>query len=563
MEAGGTASEPDLQAEIKIPIQSSAVVGDPRVAWSYYVRHYADEARQAKDRKYVASQGGVLYPRASTIGGCAQHSALITMYPNDSDWDHIVQLTGDESWNPHRMRGYFQRLERCQSEQPSSASIRRQRRGFRGWQSIELADPALFTSDPQTARFIQAAETVVGGGTTPQAYLDPNDYETTREEKEGVYSVPLSRKAGARWNVRDHILATAAAYPNLVIMTGCLASRIVLDGSNTARGVEYVTGPNLYRASPLAGSNVPLPQAQQVWAMREVIVAAGTFNSPQLLKLSGIGPEQELSALGIQTRVNLPGVGTGMMDRYEVGVVTQLNQPFSWFGGCTFAADDPCYAAWLQGTGAYTTNGVSIAAIVRSSPDKRVRDLVLLNGTGVAFQGYYPEFQNYVLSPDSQTWVILKAHTLNRAGTVVLRSTDPRDTPLINFRYFDEGTDRAGEDLQALVAGVKLARGLNAEITDLAVGEVLPGPSAQTDGEIAEFVRNEAWGHHASCSNRMGPDHDPMAVVNSSFEVHGTRNLRVVDASVFPKIPGYFITVPILMISEKASDVILAKARSM
>jgi choline dehydrogenase len=154
---------------------------------------------------------------------------------------------------------------------------------------------------------------------------------------------------------------------------------------------------------------------------------------------------------------------------------------------------------------------------------------------------------------------VLKAHTRNTAGTVRLRSADPRDRPEINFRYFDEGNDAAGADLAAVVDGVQFVRRIskhNGAIKE----EAIPGPAVQTPDQIAQFVKDNAWGHHASCSNPMGKADDPAAVVDSNFRVIGVKGLRVVDASVFPRIPGFFIVTPTYMIAEKASDAILADA---
>ena len=567
MEAGSPGTAPDLLEEMALPIDNLAVTADPRVAWSYFVRHYADQAQQEKDSKFVAAEDGILYPRASTIGGCSVHNALMAVYPSNSDWQHIVDLTGDPSWAPDLMRGYFQRLEACGYRTPGPETEFVERHGFNGWQSTELPDPNIFLDDPQTKRFIQAAEAVIGRPGDEQAYeqerLDPNDYVSTLEDRQGLYTIPLSRKDGARQTVRDHILATASSCPNLTVLTNSLASRILLDEHNTAVGIEYLSGASLYRASPLASETAaPAPAPLRVYAKREVIISAGTFNSPQLLKLSGIGDPKELSALGIPTKVVLPGVGTGMMDRYEVAVVTELKQPFTLFSACGSGATDPCLINWAQNKGIYTTTALSISAIVKSDPAQPVRNLVLNENYG-NFHGYYPGYEATVGVPTNQTWLLLKAHNKNRAGTVTLKSADPRDTPVINFHYFEEGTDAAGEDLQAVVDGVLLARKLNQQTADLAVAELLPGPAVQTESEIATWVRNEAWGHHASCSNHMGPPSDPLAVVDSEFQVYGTHNLRIVDASVFPRIPGYYLTVPIQMISEKASDVILAKARGL
>jgi choline dehydrogenase len=178
------------------------------------------------------------------------------------------------------------------------------------------------------------------------------------------------------------------------------------------------------------------------------------------------------------------------------------------------------------------------------------------------FRGYYPGYamQDVAAFSNRHTWVILKAYTVNRAGTVVLRSADPRDTPVINFHYFEEGTANALDDLTPIAEGVELVQRISTRVAGISNDRLWPGPEVRRRRQIEDFIRNEAWGHHASCTNKMGPASDRMAVVDSNFRVHGTRNLRVVDASIFPRIPGYFILVPIYMVSEKAADVILASA---
>jgi choline dehydrogenase len=221
--------------------------------------------------------------------------------------------------------------------------------------------------------------------------------------------------------------------------------------------------------------------------------------------------------------------------------------------------NDPCFGAWLQGQGPYTTNLSAIAGIVKSEPSRLARDLCVLLLTG-DFHGYFPGWQNVYVNPSRFTWLVLKAHNQNNAGTVTLKSIDPRDPPVINFHSFLEGNDTAGQDLTSILNGVKLARQMNSQLSSLIADEAVPGPAVQSDADTSAFIRNEAWGHHASCSNRMGRSSDPMAVVDNNFTVFGTKNLRVVDASVFPRIPGYFPMIPIMMMSEKASDVILAAA---
>jgi choline dehydrogenase-like flavoprotein len=130
--------------------------------------------------------------------------------------------------------------------------------------------------------------------------------------------------------------------------------------------------------------------------------------------------------------------------------------------------------------------------------------------------------------------------------------------PYVNFHYFEEGTDREGKDLQAVVDGVKFVRTMTQGLKDqgLIEAEEIPGDEVQTDAQLLDFVRNNAWGHHASCSCQIGPANQD-GVLSSDFRVHGTEGLRVVDASVFPRIPGLFILSAVYMIGEKAADVIL------
>ena len=139
------------------------------------------------------------------------------------------------------------------------------------------------------------------------------------------------------------------------------------------------------------------------------------------------------------------------------------------------------------------------------------------------------------------------------------RSGSAKKPPLIDFHYFVEGDDTQGADLDAVVQGVQFVREMNKYVGKHT--EMVPGTDYNDIGKLKEFIQNEAWGHHASCTCKIGADGDPMAVLDSRFRVRGTKGLRVVDASVFPKIPGYFIVSAIYMISEKAADVIIEDAR--
>ena len=568
---------------------------DPTMTWEFFVHHYDDPVRRAADSKYRSNQGtwqreGVLYPRAGTLGGCTAHNAMITIVPHEQDWDEIAKATGDDSWRSKKMRPYFERLECCTyAALPGfwgklASVIRRLlwlrhdnlgRHGFKGWLTTSKADVRLGLKDPQLVEIVlKAVRTALWSGLLSRLQFwrvredfDPNDWDRAKKMPEGVVFTPLATKAGKRTGPRDYILATRAEHPDrLFVQMNCLATRILIDGQKRATGVEYLAGPHLYRADPSAAAEGNATR-RVAHASREVILSAGAFNSPQLLKLSGIGPKEELKRLGIDVIVDLPGVGENLQDRYEVGVIYEMQNAFRILDGASYqppaegAPAEQVFLDWQEGRGPYTSNGSVIGIIKRSRRRLPNPDLIIFGLPGY-FEGYYPGYSKKLIrNKHFFTWAILKAHTRNTAGRVLLRSADPRDEPIVSFRYFDEGNDTKGDDVRAVVSGVKFVRGIMEHIGwDNIQREVIPGPKVKTDAELTEFVKREAWGHHASCSNKMGPRSDPMAVVDSRFRVHGITGLRVVDASVFPRIPGFFIVTAIYMLSEKATDALLADA---
>jgi choline dehydrogenase len=557
----------------EVPALHAAACDDASMQWNYFVRHWAQPS--TPDSKYIATEGGIWYPRAGTLGGCTAHNAMITVYPDNADWDAIATATGDTSWASDRMRRYFQRLERCEyGPRWLDFPHNRSGHGYDGWLPTSQADPILALRDEKLGAVVAAAAKSVGlGGLVHEILngrLDPNDMRSNAHRREGLFLTPLAVRNGTRYGARDYVEATARDLPgNLTVLTGALVSRVLLEDQR-AIGVEYLLQDHAYRADANAAKPGPpwpavAPLLQSVRARREVILAAGAFNSPQLLMLSGIGPRQHLDEFGIPVLIERPGVGLNLQDRYEVGVVSQFDSEFDLLRDCKLQPPEPgdeapdrCLASWRRDrTGPYATNGAIIGIVRRSRSDRPTPDLYVFGLPG-AFRGYYPGFSRDAAKKDHMTWAILKAHTNNTAGQVRLRSGDPRDTPEIQFHYFEEGNDTTGEDLDAVVAGVEFVRSINRRLTKFSPIERVPGPDVSTPEQIANYVRREAWGHHASCSNKMGPPSDPLAVVDSAFRVHGAENLRVVDASVFPRIPGFFIAAAIYMISEKATDAILA-----
>ena len=563
-----------LPCDYDVPAFHAFASENDAMKWDFFVRHYTDLDTQKLDPKYSADYegkavDGVLYPRAGTLGGCTAHNAMILIYPHNADWDHIAELTGDSSWRASNMRTYFERLEDCRHRRLhrwlAKIGINPTRHGWKGWLRTEKCIPMSTMRNRTLAKvmlesghqaFDDIGEKLKRVRWFFQGQLDPNDWRLVERNSIGLRYVPLSTSNHARIGTRERVLEIACKFPDrLRVELNALATRILFDDSNRAIGVEYLKGQRLYRAHVRPSEETG--ELRRMYASREVILAGGTFNTPQLLMLSGIGPRDVLEDHEIPLRVELPGVGENLQDRYEVAVVNRMRDDWDLFKGVKFDTSDPQYQQWSKKReGIYATNGAVLTMFNRSKR-AQLPDLFCM-ALLAQFKGYFPGYSalfsqglNYL------TWVILKAHTKNRKGRVTLRSADPRDTPLINFNYFEEGGD---EDLEAVVEGIQFVRNLTAKLQqeELVVTEEIPGSDCQSIDDLKKFVRHNAWGHHASCTCAIGP-REQNGVLDASFRVHGTQGLRVVDASVFPRIPGFFIVSSIYMIGEKAADVILAE----
>jgi choline dehydrogenase len=574
---GGDPIQPNcnrLPQDYDVPAFHGFASENEAMKWDFFVRHYTDDNIQKLDPNYSQEwQGrqvdGVLYPRAGTLGGCTAHNAQILIYPHNSDWENIADLTKDPSWRPEKMHAYFERLENC-NHRPgrrwlSKLGLNPTCHGWKGWLHTEKAIPMaalldrnLFLTMAESANQALAgcSNLVKRAGWFLESWGDPNDARLVEKNATGSRYTPLTTRDHARMGSRERVLHTARDHRNLRVELNALASKVLFDENNRAIGVEYLHGERLYRASSHP-SEQPA-ETRTIYASKEVILAGGAFNTPQLLMLSGIGPREMLERHGIKVRVDLPGVGKNLQDRYEVAVVNRMSFP-EWhvYKGVTFSPQDPQFKQWETcRSGIYATNGAVLSVFKRSPVAEGPPDLFCM-ALLTNFRGYRPNYSQ-ALATDLNylTWVVLKAHTRNRAGEVTLRSADPRDVPHINFHYFEEG---AADDLKAVVDGVRFVRQLTADLKKqkLIAKEELPGDDLDSDEQLEEFVRSHAWGHHASCTCAIGPK-DKNGVLGSDFRVHGVQSLRVADASVFPRIPGVFIVSAVYMIGEKAADVILA-----
>ncbi|KAF5020274.1 hypothetical protein F66182_7708 [Fusarium sp. NRRL 66182] len=576
-----------------VPAYSARASEDEDIAWNFFVRHYADDDRQAQDYKttYETPDGseytgldppkgssikGTLYPRTATLGGCTAHNALIALYPWKSDFEYIASITGDSSWAADNIRKYFVRLEDNNHVLPGKPG-----HGYNGWLSTETAPLTIALKDPQLLSLITGGAFALGNLTDNVINVatllagDANADTDSRDSEGGYFQAPLHSKNGIRVGPRELILAVRDAkdskgqkrYP-LDVRMNCHVTRVVFDESEDiprAVGVEFLDGRGIYKASPLsrsAGAGKP----GSVNASREVIISGGTYNSPQILKLSGVGPADELKRFDIPVIVDLPGVGTNLQDHYEIVVQSRIPKNFSALHGCTFdgGPDDKCLDQWQRpllgltaNKGTYTSSGLPVAMLYKSTAADRGDWDVFAFGGPVNFRGYFPNYSyNATADHDTFSWAILKGQPRNQAGTVTLRSNDPLDTPDIVYNYFDTGSEGYEKDQQALAEAVDLTRdAFDRQLVP--TKEILPGDSVKSKDEVEAYIKNTAWGHHASSTCPIGADDDDMAVLDSKFRVRGVRGLRVVDASVYPRIPGTFTAVSTFIVGEKAADDIL------
>ena len=572
-------NENRLPDDYDVPVFHGFSTENDAIKWDFFVRHYSDNQAQQRDPKFCSSWqdqpvDGVFYPRAGALGGCTAHNAMILVYPHNADWKYLATLTGDTSWDPRNMRKYFEKLESCRNRffpyrWLSKLGMNPTRHGWNGWLRIEKSIPDAALADHNVEKLLyysaigalkEIGHKFKNWSWTLEGQLDPNDWRLVKDNAVGICYTPLTTRGHQRAATRERLLETAQKFPDrLTIELNALATKILFSESNRVIGLEYLSGERLYR--PHVGAPKRAGEKKQALASKEVILAGGAFNTPQLLMLSGIGPKSQLEAHDIRVRVNLPGVGKNLQDRYEVGVINRMREDWAVLSGAQFAKGDRIYKQWAakRRQGVYTSNGAVLGVITRSTLQRPLPDLFCFALVGL-FKGYFPEYSKlFAEHLNYLTWAVLKGHTNNRAGEVVLRSSDPQDAPAINFHYFQEGSDNAGEDLDSVVAGVKFVRRMSTKLREegLIVQEELPGDNIQTDNDLKEFVRDHAWGHHASCTCPIGRPEEG-GVLTTDFRVHGTSGLRVVDASVFPRIPGLFIVSAVYMIAEKAAEVIHA-----
>jgi choline dehydrogenase len=452
-------------------------------------------------------------PRGKVLGGSSSINGLVYVRGNPLDFDRWEE-EGAKGWAYRDVLPYFRRAEGR----------------LDGGDSYRGADGPLATMrgpkrNPLYDAFIEAGR---------QAGY-PVSPDLNGEQQEGFGRFDMTVRNGVRWSAANAYLRPAMKRPNLRVVTHALATRIEFDGRR-AVGVRYERGGRLRLAR----------------ARREVILCGGPINSPQLLKLSGIGPEAELRALGVPVVAARPGVGENLQDHLEFYFQVASKLPITLYSKTGLLARGLVGLQWLlraRGDGA--TNHFEAGGFIRSRAGVRYPDIqyhflpmaVTYDGKGLAREH---GFQAHVGPMRSKS-----------RGWVRLRSADPREAPRIVFNYMSQA-----EDWEEMRACVRLTREIFAQpaFDPYRGREIQPGAGVVDDEAIDAFVRERVESaYHPSCTCKMGALDDPLAVVDAHARVIGVEALRVVDSSIMPSVTSGNLNAPTIMIGEKAADLILGR----
>lgn len=495
----------DRNPWIHLPIGYYRTIFDPATARCF---------KTEPDEKVAGRQ--IVWPRGRVLGGCSSINGLAWVRGQAEDFDHWRQL-GCTGWSFADVLPVFKRIETYGPGDPA----------WRG-RSGPIAVSAPRYRSALLEAFIEAAG---------QAGIPFNpDYNAARQD--GVSWFQLTIRNGFRCSAAVAYLRPARRRPNLEIRTGALACRLLMEG-------RKVTGV-VYRRHGVEKS---------VRVNREVILAAGAIASPQLLMLSGIGPGEHLSALGIPVVHHLPGVGRNLQDHYQSRTVYRCTQPIT--------LNEVSHSLWRKALaglewaflrrGPLTVGAGVVALFWRTRPELATPDVQFhvipfsADRPGEALHPF-PGFTVSVcqLRPESRGWL-------------ELRSPDPEDAPKIYANYLASETDQ-----RTMVDGLELIRKVMAQpaIRPFVEAEYLPGPQCRTRAELLAYVRERGTTiFHPVGTCAMGPDPAAGAVVDPCLRVHGIDGLRVADASIMPTVVSGNTNAACIMIGERCADFIRASGR--
>jgi choline dehydrogenase len=496
LEAGGKDSNPFIH----MPAGYVALMRGGWVDWGYHT----EPQKNLNGRK-------LFWPRGKVLGGSSSVNAMVYIRGCHSDYDMWRQL-GNAGWSYADVLPYFRRAETYEVK-PGE---------YHG------NDGPLHVTRPGVTGALSKAWIDAG---VQAGYPYNDDFNGSTQEGFGPLDATISR--ARRYSAATSYLKPVLHRSNLTVITKAQTARILFAGTR-AVGVEYIQD----------------KQAKQARAAREVILSGGAINSPQVLLLSGIGEAEQLSRHGIKTVVELKGVGQNLQDHLHSMVKWDCPQPVSLYSNIKPLASIKSlvqYTLFKSGSGA--TPGLETLAFVKSSPEMADPDLqyhfvrLLYNDHGrevVPRHGFMSYFN--LSRPESR-------------GTISLRSADPLAHAVIEPNYLS-----AEADLRVLRAGIRISRDVVGQSAFDAFrgAEFMPGPDIRTDAELDAYIRqNSETLYHPVGTCKMGPDE--LAVVDDRLRVHGVEGLRVVDASIMPRLVSGNTNAPTIMIAEKAADMILGR----
>ena len=496
IEAGGAGRHPSFH----IPVGYVENRHHPRGNWLYRTEPEAGTANRA-----------LPWPRGKVLGGCSAINGLLYIRGQAQDYDHWRDLSNG-GWGWDDLLPYFIKSE---DQARGSSPLH----GTGG--PLHISDPS--QRHPLSDAFIQAAE---------QWGLKANDdFNGPTQDGAGYFQITV--KNGRRQSTAVAYLKRARHRPNLRILTHALAERLILEG-NRAVGLRYSRH----------------GQIAEIRATREVIVAAGAVNSPQLLQLSGIGPAELLRSHGIKVIRDLPGVGANLQDHYIVdlkyrvaGAVTVNEQT----RGPRLVWEVLKYLATRKGLLSMSAAHVSLFLSSQAGLDRPDLQFHYLPATLDSRTNEVERLPGITLGPcqlrpDSR-------------GSIQIASADPRRAPLIRPRYLEAETDQ-----RVVVQALKIGRAIAAQpvLAPYLKDEISPGGALTSDAELLDFARSHGRTlYHPAGTCRMGTDAD--AVVDAALGVRGIGGLRVVDASIMPTLISGNTNAPVIAIAERAADLILAQ----
>ena len=501
LEAGGRDDRP-LMA---MPLAWRDTFMDPVVSWGYE----SEPEPFADDRRIAA-------PRGKVLGGSSSVNGMMYSRGYPVDYDHWRQL-GLAGWGYADVLPYFRRSENSWRGDNLYHGV-----GGPLTVSAHIPDKVIYPGLMKTAEAL--------------GYKSLDDFHA--EDAEGFSAPEFTVHQGRRGSTAARFLKPAMGRPNLTVETGALTNRVLIE-KGRAVGVEYQQGGQVLEA----GAN------------GEVILCGGAFNSPQILLLSGVGPADELRALGITPVHDLPGVGKNLQDHASVGAMYKASGPIAFDSQLRMDRLLLSVLQWrLFGTGVVGGLPVSAQGFYRTRPELEWPDVqFLVVPVSMMARPWFPGWRKGVGHILSAANVLLRPES---RGQVTLRSADPRAKPKIQFNLLKEAGDR--ETFRRMIRFAR--RFFETEPAASLVGAAIaPGADVQTDAEVDAYVRRMVGtAMHPTSTCAMGTGAE--AVLDEQCRVHGLLGLRVVDASSMPTIVGGNTNAPVIMIAEKAADMILGRA---